>query len=120
VPSAQIMLKKMMKLQPDGKKPNKQVLKPKHIPGRSCIACRTVRNKKELIRLVCDNNEVGIDIDGKKPGRGAYLCPAYECWEITLKGNRLDYSLKTKVSFANRQMLLQYGSNLPKRNESKK
>ena len=91
----------------------RQALKPKHIPQRSCIVCRDKTSKRELVRLVCSDNNVEIDPGGKKEGRGAYLCPKFECWETGLKKNRLDYVLRAKISPENRQALLDYAKNLP-------
>ncbi len=87
--------------------------KSKHLPQRTCIACRQIREKKALIRLVHASNEaVEIDISGKKPGRGAYLCPNKACWEIALKKKRLEYALRTKLSDDNRQSLIKYSHSL--------
>ena len=56
------------------------VLKPKKIPQRQCVGCRTMKNKKELIRVVkSPEGEISLDFTGKKSGRGAYLCPSGEC-----------------------------------------
>jgi len=61
----------------------------KHIPQRTCIACRTVRAKRELIRIVRDaEGRVHADATGKQAGRGAYLCRARECWEQVLSAPR--------------------------------
>ena len=66
-----------------------------------------------MIRLVCAQNGVAeVDISGKKPGRGAYLCPQKTCWELALRKNRLDYALRTKLHDDNRQTLLEYDHNL--------
>ncbi len=82
--------------------------KNKHVPQRTCIACRQIREKKSLVRLVCAENGVAqVDISGKKPGRGAYLCPNRACWELMLKKDRLAYALRTKLSPDNLQDLLQ-------------
>lgn len=89
----------------------------KHIPQRSCIACRETKAKRELVRLVRHQDMVLIDPKGKQPGRGAYLCPFRECWEIGLKGNRLENALRTKLTMENRQMLVEYGRNLPLRGD---
>jgi len=53
-----------------------------------------------------------VDISGKKPGRGAYLCPNKVCWELVLKKNRLEYALRTKLSNDNRQILTEHIHNL--------
>jgi len=68
-----------------------------------------------LIRLVCTRNGiVEVDIFVKKPGRGAYLCPEKDCWEIGLKRGHLERALRTKFSIHNRQTLIDYSNNLPK------
>jgi predicted RNA-binding protein YlxR (DUF448 family) len=67
---------------------------------------------------VSNNGVVEIDPKGKKPGRGAYLCPFSECWEIGLKSNRLEYALRTRLTLENRQTLLEYGKSLPKREKT--
>ena len=87
--------------------------KSKHLPQRTCIACRQIKEKKALIRLVrAENGVAEVDISGKKPGRGAYLCPKKTCWELALRKNRLDYALRTKLYDDNRQILLECGHNL--------
>ncbi|MBM4446077.1 MAG: YlxR family protein [Chloroflexi bacterium] len=88
------------------------------MPERSCVACREKRGKKELIRLICSGGSVKIDNKGKEVGRGAYLCPIRECWEIGLKSNRLEYALRAKLTLENRQVLVEYGKSLPKKGES--
>ena len=88
----------------------------KHIPQRTCLACREIRAKQELIRLVRISGEsVEVDINGKKTGRGAYLCPAPECWEIGLKGGRLEHALRTTLTQDNREQLIKNGKGLFKR-----
>ena len=88
-------------------------LKSKYPPQRTCIACRQVKEKKTLIRLVrTENGAAEIDIFGKKPGRGAYLCSDKVCWELALKKNRLEYASKTKLNEVNRQALIEYSHKL--------
>ncbi len=87
--------------------------KPKHIPQRTCIACRKVEGKRTLIRLVRSEEKVEIDPTGKKAGRGAYLCANRQCWQIVLKGNRLDQVLRTKLSVTNKQELQTFMVTLP-------
>jgi predicted RNA-binding protein YlxR (DUF448 family) len=93
----------------------KQNHRQKHVPERSCIACRGKRAKRELIRLVGNADAVQIDPNGKDAGRGAYLCPIRECWETGLKGNRLEHTLRVKLTLENRQVLVKYGKSLPER-----
>jgi len=84
-----------------------------HIPKRSCVACREVRPKRELIRLArTTDNRVEIDHGGQKDGRGAYLCRREECWQAGLRGNRLEYALKTTLTSQNREQLMRQGREL--------
>ena len=74
---------------------------PKKIPQRMCVACRTMKAKRELIRLVASQSgEIALDPVGKKPGRGAYVCRSRHCLEQAIRGRKLDKGLKTKVSDA--------------------
>ena len=85
----------------------------KHIPQRTCVACCKVKAKRELIRLVrISNGNVEVDTSGKKAGRGAYLCPTLECWEIGLKTGRLEYTLRITLTQENREQLTGYGKDL--------
>jgi len=85
----------------------------KHIPQRTCVACRKARPKRELIRLVrISDGSVGVDISGKEAGRGAYLCRARECWETGLKGGRLEHALRANLNQDNREQLIGYEKDL--------
>lgn len=82
-------------------------------PLRTCVACRQTREKKDLIRLVSTNNDgAEIDMIGKQPGRGAYLCPRRACWELALKKNRLEHALRTKLRDDSRECLREYAHTL--------
>lgn len=59
-----------------------------HIPQRMCVACRQMKPKGELIRIVKSGDAVQIDKSGKKNGRGAYICRNAECIK-TAKNRRL-------------------------------
>ena len=78
----------------------------KHIPQRTCVACRQVRSKRELIRVV-RNADGGVEIDetGKKAGRGAYLCRSATCWRIALERGSLNRALKMTLTPEQRAML---------------
>ena len=85
----------------------------KHLPQRTCVACRQVKAKRELIRLVRNaDGSVEVDASGKKAGRGVYLCRIWECWEIGLKGGRLAHNLRTSLTQGNREQLIGYGRDL--------
>ncbi|RPJ63122.1 MAG: YlxR family protein [Dehalococcoidia bacterium] len=90
-----------------------QATRQKYVPGRTCVACRATRGKRELVRLVVSEGLIEVDPKGKKPGRGVYLCPRLECWETAFKNNRIEFGLRTKLSAENRQLLLEYGRSLP-------
>ena len=65
--------------------------RPKHIPVRTCVACRRTDAKRGLFRLVRDaEGRVTVDPTGKQAGRGAYLCHDPACWEQALKRRGLE------------------------------
>ena len=67
----------------------------KHVPQRTCIACRVSDAKRALIRLVrTAESAVTIDTGGKLHGRGAYLCHDPACWEAALKRKALERALR--------------------------
>lgn len=77
------------------------------------MACRGVSSKRELIRLVrIPDGSVEVDTGGRKAGRGAYLCQAWECWQIGLKGNRLEHTLRTTLTQDNREQLIKHGEDI--------
>jgi len=74
-------------------------MKVKKIPQRMCTGCMEMKPKKELIRVVKNKEgEVSMDLTGKKPGRGAYVCNKPECFEKAFKTKRLEKNLETKIS----------------------
>jgi predicted RNA-binding protein YlxR (DUF448 family) len=85
----------------------------KAVPQRTCVACRRVKPKRELVRLVRNPEGcVEIDTTGKKDGRGAYLCPDGKCWEKALKGNQLEHTLKINLSRENREQIIRQAADL--------
>lgn len=73
-------------------------MKQRKIPLRKCTGCQEMKNKKELIRIVRnDAGEISLDFTGKKPGRGAYICPSPECLEKAKKSKGLERSYKSAV-----------------------
>jgi hypothetical protein len=70
----------------------------KKIPQRTCIGCGESKSKKELIRIVKQEEDISLDITGKKNGRGAYICNNVECLEKAIKTKGLDRSFKMQVS----------------------
>lgn len=71
----------------------------RHIPERSCVACGNKIPKRELVRIVrSPQGEVSVDLGGKAPGRGAYLCAENACWTLALSRGRLSRSLGAALS----------------------
>ena len=63
----------------------------KKIPVRRCVGCNAQRPKRELVRIVrSPDGQIGVDLTGKKSGRGAYLCPAAECLAKARKTKALE------------------------------
>jgi len=87
--------------------------KPKHVPQRTCVACRKVAGKRSLIRIVRSEAGVAVDPSSKRAGRGAYLHPNQHCWAAILAGNRLGQALRTSLSTQNRSELLAFMATLP-------
>ncbi len=85
----------------------------RHIPQRTCVGCRKVLAKRELVRLVRTDQGIKLDPTGKMNGRGAYLHLQVECWEAGLKGS-LAHALKTELNETDRLMLKEYMDRIPK------
>lgn len=65
---------------------------------RMCIACRTMKDKRELLRIVKDKSgELSIDLTGKKNGRGAYICRYCNCVLKLQKQKLLNKAFKMNV-----------------------
>ena len=69
--------------------------KPRHIPIRTCVACRETGEKRRLLRVVRQTDATCYDPKGKLPGRGAYVCARVECIALARKQKKLERSLKT-------------------------
>lgn len=71
----------------------------KKIPMRMCVGCRTMKEKRSLVRVVrTPEGGAKVDPTGKMNGRGAYVCPDPECLKKALKTRALDRALETAVS----------------------
>jgi uncharacterized protein len=85
----------------------KQPMRRKHVPQRTCVACRQQFEKRELTRLVYTANGLQADRTGKMKGRGAYLCGSTACWYRAYKTTLLDRALRVSLSQADKQPLLE-------------
>jgi len=90
----------------------KTVQRVKHIPQRTCVGCRKVMPKRQLVRVVRSPEGVQVDSTGKLAGRGAYLHDRHSCWERGLKG-ALAHALKTELTAEDRERLQAFMANLP-------
>lgn len=63
------------------------------------MGCQTKKDKRDLVRIVrSPAGEISVDLTGKKPGRGAYICHDLECLNKVVKSKRLERSLETAIS----------------------
>ena len=73
----------------------------KKVPMRMCVACREMKPKKELIRVVrTPEGEIVADETGRKNGRGAYLCRSEACLNKALKIRALDRAFEQPLTEA--------------------
>ena len=90
----------------------KPVQRVKHMPQRTCVGCRDVLPKRQMIRIVRTTEGVKVDPTGKLAGRGAYLHDRRQCWERGLKGP-LAHALKTTITDDQRAKLDEFMKTLP-------
>ena len=88
--------------------------RPRHIPQRTCIACRAEQGKRSLVRLVrTPEGRVQVDATGRANGRGAYLHPNQACWVKALKGATIKNALKVSPAPDDIEALRAFGMALP-------
>lgn len=70
----------------------------KKVPLRQCTGCGEMKSKKEMVRVIkTPENEILMDVTGKKNGRGAYICCSLECLKKAMKTKGLERSLKVSI-----------------------
>ncbi len=84
----------------------------KHIPQRTCVGCRTVQGKRQLVRIVRGAAGVQVDLTGKLAGRGAYMHDRRSCWQAGLQGS-LARALKVQLTAEDRERLMAFMNTLP-------
>ncbi len=84
-------------------------MKQRKMPMRKCTGCGEMFEKKQLVRVVkapdeTDENgevtksgEISVDLTGKKPGRGAYVCKSPECLAAARKARRFEKAFSCKI-----------------------
>jgi len=71
----------------------------RHVPHRTCVACGKKTVKEALVRLVAPpDGRVAVDLSGKAPGRGAYVCREGDCAGDELKKGRIDSTLRRSTT----------------------
>ena len=81
----------------------------KKIPMRMCTGCGEMKPKKELVRVVKapqkeDESgsplppEISLDLTGKKPGRGAYVCRQESCLMRAIRQKQLERQLEVQLT----------------------
>ena len=74
-------------------------MKQKKIPLRMCLGCQEMKPKRELLRVVKNKeNEISVDISGKKAGRGAYICRQISCFDKARKVKRFERAFEVGIS----------------------
>ena len=63
-------------------------------PFRMCVVCREMKEKSELLRVAKKDGEFSLDISGKLPGRGAYICREGNCCEKFEKQRSFERAFK--------------------------
>ena len=70
----------------------------KKIPLRQCVGCGEMKGKKDMMRVLkTAENEICLDVTGKKNGRGAYLCKSRDCLRKAAKNKGLERSFKMSI-----------------------
>lgn len=74
------------------------VEKNKRTPQRMCVACRTMKPKEELIRVINRDGFAALDTSGRSAGRGAYICKNADCAKKAFKIKALERHIGAKIS----------------------
>ena len=71
---------------------------PGHAPQRSCLGCRSVLAKEELLRFVLAPDRTLVpDLAARLPGRGSYTCPRESCLRAALAKRQFARSFRGEV-----------------------
>lgn len=78
-----------------------------HIPERMCIACKKMKPKSELIKIVKNQNGIELDKEQNKFGRGAYVCKDEKCIRSAAKRRALSRHFKIQTDAAIYEQLVE-------------
>lgn len=71
------------------------------IPMRKCMGCGEMKDKRTLVRVVrSKEGEISLDLSGKKPGRGAYVCKSAACLSKAQKRKSIERALSCTIDDA--------------------
>ena len=70
----------------------------KKIPMRKCVGCGEMKPKKELMLILkTETGEFLVDADGKKNGRGAYICRSADCFRKAVRSRGFERSFRQQI-----------------------
>ncbi len=91
----------------------KKSTRQKHVPIRTCIACRETGAKRGLTRVVrSPEGDIAIDPTGKRNGRGAYLCEKPGCWDRATSTPLLSRALNAEIASDTAEQLKDFAAGL--------
>lgn len=74
------------------------MIRKKKTPLRMCTGCGEMKPKQELVRVVkSPEGEISLDLTGRKPGRGAYVCRNVECLKAARKARRFEKAFSCRI-----------------------
>ena len=80
-------------------------------PQRSCLGCRTSKDKNLLIRFIqTPEMEIFPDLENRLPGRGAYTCIDKRCLAAAIEQRQFKRSFKHDVTVMPAGQLIEYVS----------
>jgi uncharacterized protein len=71
---------------------------PGNYPVRTCVGCKERAAKSSLLRLVAAGDGIVPDPQARQPGRGAYLHPCLECFELAQRRRAFSRALRVPGS----------------------
>lgn len=89
----------------------------KHVPLRTCIATRTRQPASDLLRCVAVADSDGVvrilpDPDGTMPGRGGWITPTPEAWEVANQRRAFARALKVSAKIVDAGPVRDYVASL--------
>ncbi|MTA52184.1 MAG: DUF448 domain-containing protein [Actinobacteria bacterium] len=83
------------------------------IPLRTCIGCKQIVSKDQLVRIVEINAELVIDHKNRLGSRGANIHPSLECLNWAIKTKAFHKALKFSGALNTSQVLNEFSRKVP-------